>query len=247
LPKFSVITAVYNGARTIEATLESIRLQTFKDFEYIVVDGASTDSTMEILRRWDQVITCWKSEPDFGVYEALNRGLALARGEWISFLGADDTYLPDALGQYAAAIATTSHSAAQYVSSRVELVQGDRVVRTIGSGWSWPAFAHHMTVAHVGSMHHRSLFEQYGNFDQSYRICGDYEFLLRPRDQLRSGFIDRVTARMSVDGMSTAKIPEALAEQARAKRTTGGRAPWRCTLEQQLAHIRARSRQLLWY
>jgi glycosyltransferase involved in cell wall biosynthesis len=246
-PLFSVITAVRNGAATLQAAIDSVVAQTCRDFEYIVLDGASTDDTVALLTRNSRHLDHWVSEPDTGVYDAWNKALRLARGHWIAFLGADDTYFPDALASYAEYIAANETAGLQYVSSRVELVKNGKVVRTLGSAWSWPLFSRYMTVAHVGSIHHRSLFERYGRFDASYRSCGDYELLLRPRGALRAGFMNRVTARMSLGGISNANSRRALDEQQRAKRTAGGRAAWKCALERRSAHLRDTVRSLLWY
>jgi glycosyltransferase involved in cell wall biosynthesis len=246
-PLFSVVTAVLNGSRTLEATIESVSHQTFRDFEYIVLDGASTDGTIEIIKRNSGRIHYWQSERDSGLYAAWNKALTLARGEWISFLGADDVYYPDALSHYGQAIAKLPEGEVQYLSSRVQLVKDGRVVRTIGKAWSWPAFARYMTVAHVGSMHHRSLFQRYGRFDDTYRLCGDYELLLRARGELRAAFLERVTAKMAHGGISSANISLALTEQERAKHMAGGRAAWRCALERKTAHVKHRYRSLLWY
>jgi len=246
-PFFSVVTAVFNGAATLEATIASLRRQTFRNFEYVVLDGGSTDGTVRLLEKHGSEIAYWRSERDSGIYDAWNKAISVARGQWISFLGADDVYCPDALAQYAATIAGQAQAQLQYVSSRVRLVKAGKAVRTIGTAWSWPAFSRYMTVAHVGSMHHRSLFEEYGRFDQSYRLCADYEFLLRPRERLRSAFLDQVTAEMALGGVSNANARSALAEQERAKRTTGGRAGWLCAFERRKAHVTDTCRSLLWY
>jgi glycosyltransferase involved in cell wall biosynthesis len=243
-PKLSIVTAVFNADHTLQATIDSLSQQSFRDFEYIVLDGGSTDGTPQILQRNSVRLDYWASERDTGIYNAWNKGLSVARGEWIAFLGADDVYLPDALAQYARAIAALP-GGTQYISSRVQLVKGGKVTRTIGARWSWPAFAHHMTVAHVGSLHHRSLFERYGRFDESYRSGADYELLLRPRKTLRAAFINRVTARMALGGASNANVELALREEERAKRTTGGRAAWLCAMERVTARFKYRCRSVI--
>jgi glycosyltransferase involved in cell wall biosynthesis len=246
-PLFSIVTVVFNGAKTLQATIESVSGQTFRNFEYIVLDGASSDGTVALLGKNSSRINYWKSEPDSGIYCAWNKALSIIRGEWVAFLGADDVYYPDALGQYAKLINALPAGSLHYVSSRVELVKRDEVVRTIGFGWSWPAFSRYMTVAHVGSMHHRSLFRDYGHFDESYRLCADYELLLRPRERLRAAFLDQITAKMALGGISNAHASLALTEQERAKRATGGRAAWLCALERKTAHVKDKCRSLLWY
>jgi hypothetical protein len=96
-------------------------------------------------------------------------------------------------------------------------------------------------------MHHRSLFDEYGRFDESYRLSADYELLLRPRNQLRTAFCDRVTAKMAWGGVSNANTRQALEEQERAKRTAGGRSQWACALERRSAYFRHVCRSLIWY
>lgn len=246
-PLITVATVVMNGANTIENTISSVASQTFRNFEYIVIDGASTDGTLSLLEKHSDQIDYWVSQRDSGIYGAWNKAISLARGHWISFLGADDTYCLNALADYAQLISNLPDTTVQYISSRVQLIRNGKPVRTIGSPWAWPAFSRFMTVAHVGSMHHRSLFEKYGSFDDRYRVCGDYEMLLRPRDALRAAFLDRVTARMTLGGVSNANVELALAEQERAKRVTGKRAAWMCALERRKAHMTAFCRSLFWY
>lgn len=244
-PLFTVATVVMNGAKTLENTITSVARQTFCEFEYIVIDGGSTDGSVSILEKHRDRIDYWISERDSGIYSAWNKAISLARGQWISFLGADDTYCANALADYAQLISNLPDTEVQYISSRVELIKNGKSVRTIGLPWAWPAFSRYMTVAHVGSMHHRSLFEEYGLFDERYRVCGDYEMLLRPRHALRAAFLDRVTARMTLGGVSNANVALALEEQERAKRLTGRRAGWICALERRKAHVISLCRSLL--
>lgn len=102
-PLITIATVVRNGAATLDATIRSVAAQTFTDMEYVVIDGGSTDGTLDILRRHEAHITAWISEPDKGIYDAMNKALALARGRWLLFLGADDTLTaPDILEHVAA-------------------------------------------------------------------------------------------------------------------------------------------------
>jgi glycosyltransferase involved in cell wall biosynthesis len=230
-PLFTIVTAVRNGARSIERTIQSVANQTFRDFEYLVVDAASDDGTVRILEQCNDLIDYWRSEPDRGIYDAFNKGIRLARGEWIAFLGADDEYYPDALQSYADFLSTDRSAGLQYISSRVELTRAGRVYRTVGKAWSWRDFSKFMSVAHVGSMHHRTLFGQFGPFDETYRICGDYELLLRPRANLRTAFLPITTARMAYGGISNLHPLPVLFEVRRAKRTSGGRPALLCLVE----------------
>jgi glycosyltransferase involved in cell wall biosynthesis len=93
-PKISVLTVVRNGAATLSRAIESVVGQLNDDIEYVIVDGASTDSTLEIIKAYEDRIAFWVSEPDHGIYDAMNKALAFARGDWIIFLGADDQLNP---------------------------------------------------------------------------------------------------------------------------------------------------------
>ncbi|WP_462319243.1 glycosyltransferase [Marinilabilia sp.] len=90
--KISIITVTYQSARTLSATIDSVRRQTFKDFEYIVVDGGSTDDTIDILKKNSDVVDKWISEPDGGIYDAMNKGIGLSEGELVGFIHADDVF-----------------------------------------------------------------------------------------------------------------------------------------------------------
>lgn len=217
----TIITAVYNAAQLIEETILSVLKQSYNNVEYIIIDGGSTDGTLDILRKYEHAIDYWISEPDRGIYDAWNKGVCLARGEWIAFLGAGDLLMKEALQSYTDLISSYRHCIPEFVSSRVNLISGTRVLRSIGQKWKWNVFRKWMNVAHVGSLHSRSLFERYGLYDTSYRICADYEFLLRPGASLRSAYMDSITAYMRVGGTSNSL--QALWEAERAKVSTGGR------------------------
>lgn len=216
--RVSVITAVYNAAPTLEECLLSVQHQSYSDVEHIVIDGGSTDGSVDILQRHSSLLAFWISEPDSGVFDAWNKGLSAATGEWISFLGADDVLLPDAVSKYVTACTGTD---AQYISSLVRWIRPGIPDKIIGQPWSWPAFQRKMTTAHVGSLHRFDLFDKYGNYDTSYKIAGDYEFLLRPGRNLKSIFVSEITAAMLAGGNSDCFA--ALTEIQRAKICTGGR------------------------
>jgi glycosyltransferase involved in cell wall biosynthesis len=244
-PFITVVTTVFNGAATIEKTIQSLVRQSFRNFEYLVLDAASDDGTVRILEGFGDQIDHWRSEPDEGIYDAWNKALQMARGRWIAFLGADDEYYPDALENYARFLSNHDDGTLQYLSSRVVVMREGRRPVTIGRPWKWPEFSRYMSVAHVGSLHRTQLFEQYGQFDPNYRICGDYELLLRPRAALRAAFLPVCTALMAYGGVSNLRPRAALLEAERAKRTSGGRAAWLCALEFQLALAGTTMRKLV--
>lgn len=244
IPKLSIITSTLNADITFSCLLESIRNQYNSDIEFIVIDGGSKDRTIDLIKLNSDIISYYISEPDSGIYNAWNKGVKISKGEWISFVGADDIFCDDAISGYLSAIGN-SKPGTEYISSRVRYHPNKSHQRIIGEAWMWPAFQKHMTVAHVGSVHHRSLFEKYGYFDESYQICGDYEFLLRPRSLLRADFFNQITANMGGDGKSNNYLTETFKETARAKITSGGRSRALSNFEAYIGLIKSSTRALL--
>lgn len=199
-PSISIIIATYNDATTLPLAIQSILAQNAIGVEIIVIDGASSDGTSQLLKSYGKKISAWISEPDKGIYDAWNKGLELAQGEWIAFLGSDDILCPMAIHKYRRFI--KCNPGLNYISSRVRLKCTDGSMRIIGGAWHWSIFRRHMNVAHVGSLHRRALFRMYGNFDSRLKVCGDYDFLLRVGEQLRSGFVNQVLVEMSAGGVS---------------------------------------------
>ncbi|WEA02320.1 glycosyltransferase family 2 protein [Mucilaginibacter sp. SJ] len=204
-PLVTVITSSFNSASTIEQTICSVINQTYTNIEYIVIDGGSTDGTVEILRKYDKNITYWVSEPDKGIYNAWNKGLKSAKGDWISFLGADDIYLNNAIENYVTYINYNQQKAEfDFVSSVMEYVDKDlNVLRLVGKPWYWRGFNDTMVTIHCGALHNRNFFEKYGCFDESYRSAGDYALLLKAGQNLKSGFINTITVKMREGGVSS--------------------------------------------
>lgn len=214
-PLISLITSTLNARDHLPHLAESLRLQAYANFEWIVIDGGSTDGTQNLLAATTEV-THWVSEPDNGIYDAWNKGLARAQGDWIVFVGADDRLTPNAVNALLTA-AKQSSTQPDYVSGRVVMTRKGMRVKTIGRPWSWNIFRHYMCVAHTASMHHRSYFERYGKFDTSFRISGDYELLLRAGSGLRTAYTDTVVAHSEVGGRSNSDATVFL-ENLRAKR-----------------------------
>ncbi len=221
-PTISIVIACFNARATLAAALDSLLAQSYPNVEIIVVDGASHDGTVELIQSYSDRISTWISEPDTGIYDAWNKGVRLAKGEWIGFLGADDVYLPNALQIYADYIG--AHPGLEFVSGHVELFNELGKTRVIGEPWHWARFRRFMCVAHVGSLHARNLFENHGHYDTAYRVCGDYELLLRAGAGLRAGFVNTIISRMKSGGVSGTNRC-ALDETRRAKVNTNAVTP----------------------
>jgi len=174
-PKLSVITVCYNGARFLEQTILSVVGQTYPNLEYVIIDGGSTDGTHDILSKHDDKITRWISEPDQGIADAMNKGLALATGELVMFLHADD-YLthPSVLQEAVAEIKSgyDVHAFPIYFSTNNKLVL--RAPRCFGWRTNFK-----LGTSHQGILCPRDLFREIGLFDPTLRILMDYDFFLR--------------------------------------------------------------------
>lgn len=234
-PLVSVITGVFNGAEFLERCIQSVMDQNYPNIEHIIIDGGSTDGSTDILRRFDQKIAFWISEPDSGVSEAWNKGVARAHGEWICFLGADDEFLPGAVSAYMKL--ASQHPEADYLLSRLRRVYPSGYVRTKGEPWTWSKFQKRMNTAHPGSMHRRSFLQKVGAFDTAYRTALDYELLLRVRNQLKTAYMPTVTVMMRAGGISDSSA--ALREAQQAKVRSGGRPKPLAALEFQIENSKS--------
>ncbi len=208
-PVISVVVAVFNGAGPLARCLDSIASQTYPHRELLVMDGGSTDGTVALLQARTGEIAYWETQPDRGIYHAWNKALAHAAGDWICFLGADDFFWDrDALASLAAHLPAAGSPVRVVYGQTAVLSPSGAVVRREGRPWaqSRAGLAWTLTLPHPGLLHHRSLFDDYGPFDETLRIVGDYELLLRElKPHGPSGealFVPRVTVGFGHGGVS---------------------------------------------
>ena len=178
--KVTVIVAVYNGAQTLQACLESIASQTYRNIELIVMDGGSVDGTVEILQRNSQQISYWESASDSGIYHAWNKALAHTTGDWIYFLGADDLFHDDYVLEKFVTLMSAVKVPPLIAYAQIEYCKGDK--RTVlGTPWEEinRTILSTMCIPHQGTFHHKELFSRFGGFSEQYRIAGDYHLLLK--------------------------------------------------------------------
>lgn len=205
--RISIITVAYNAARTIADTLESVAAQTHPEIEHIVVDGASTDGTLEIIERHGKHVARFISEPDRGIYDAMNKGLDLATGEVIGFLNADDVYADNAVLERVSAIMARGNLDALFGDAEfVSPVRPDHPLRRYRSerfrperiAWGWMP-------AHPALFMKRSVYERFGKFRADYRIAGDFELVARVfhGGTLTYRHVPEVLVRMRTGGIST--------------------------------------------
>jgi glycosyltransferase involved in cell wall biosynthesis len=208
--KISVITACYNSADTIAETLQSVTAQTYPDIEYIIIDGASTDATLDIVAQYAHHITRVESGRDGGIYFALNKGISLATGDIIAFLHADDVFAHhDVL----------THVAAEFTRSAADSVYGDlnyvdrldlsRVIRRWKSGaYAANLFRKGWMPPHPSFFLRRSCYEKYGNFNTTFRTAADYELMLRMLHvhKISVSYLPEVLVLMRTGGVSNASL-----------------------------------------
>ena len=199
----SIIIATYNAAATLQKCLDSIRSQKAQEVELLVIDGLSSDNTMEIVAQNRDIINIAVSEKDNGLYDAWNKGIVRSKGDWILFIGADDVLEDGAISAYQELIELNADKEFDYISANVNYIDNNgRIIKTLGSAWDWNVFQKKMNVAHVASLHNKRLFDEIGLFDLNYKICADYELLLRKRDKLRALFMPVTVASMQMGGVS---------------------------------------------
>ena len=227
---FTIIVAVLNNKESLKRCIESVNNQTYPHKELIIIDGGSTDGTVEILKNNDDNIAYWESETDKGIYHAWNKALKHVTGEWICFLGADDYFWDNhVLTNMAPHIVKAKNCGIRVVYGRVaHMGQAGQVIKFLGEPWEkirW-LMPHGMPLPHTGLMHHQSLFKTYGLFDETFQIAGDYEFLLRELKKSDALYIhDVIVAGWQVGGTSYQNFLSSHREMGRARRKNGFNTP----------------------
>ena len=205
--KITVIIASLNAGSTLQRCLDSICNQSHKNYEIVVMDSGSKDGTVDILERNAHRLVYWESEPDKGVYDAWNKALDHATGEWICFLGVDDYFWSSDVLEKLMPHLGKAYPESLVVYGKVAYVNKmGEFLDTIGEPWEKVAekFKQTMPLPHPGLMHHREIFEKHGKFDSSFRIAGDYEFLLRELKEGSAVFVpDVIVVGMQMGGAST--------------------------------------------
>lgn len=204
MKKISIITATYNAETVLENMIQSIILQKTNEIEFIIIDGNSKDNTIKIIKNYNTYIDYFVSEPDKGIYDAWNKGIVAAKGEWLMFIGADDELLPDAINKYLDLLNSKDLSSYDYISAQNEFINDEnRILKIVGNGAKWKLMRRGNSAAHVASLHHKkNLFGSIGYYNLNYKICADYELLLRKKNSFKSYFFKTKIAKMKVGGMS---------------------------------------------
>jgi glycosyltransferase len=226
--KISIITAVHNNRDTIAQALDSVLAQDHPNVELIVIDGGSTDGTLQVLQGYADRLAVLVSEPDRGIYDALNKGIARAGGEVVGFLHSDDLFADEAvLSRISSAFADPAVDAAYGDLLYVRKDDPSRVVRNWRADAFTPAkLARGWMPPHPTFYVRRAVYAALGGYDTSYRIAADYDCVLRllGRGGVRTAYIPEVLVKMRVGGASNRSLKNILQksrEDYRALRTSG--------------------------
>ncbi|MBE9090498.1 glycosyltransferase [Microcystis aeruginosa LEGE 11464] len=218
VPLVTIITVVFNGEKHLEQTIQSIISQTYDNVEYIIIDGGSTDGTVDIIRKYEEVIDYWVSEPDAGISDAMNKGISLATGILINHLHAGDKFAADT---------TLSSVVSSYNSEGWRWCFGNQLLRshtddTIVGCFCPPKFSQKLlhivnTIPHSTVFSERALIEEVNGFDNNYKCAMDYHLWLRFTQLSKPKQFDYATAEFLLGGRSS-DVKLALREEFRARK-----------------------------
>jgi len=210
--KISLITVVYNGAAFLEDCIKSVLVQDYSNLEYIVIDGGSTDGSVEIISTYKANITHWLSEKDKGMYDALNKGIDLATGEVIGILNADDMLAsPDIISHIAECFSNQNADALYGNLNYIHPLHTDKITRKwIAKPFTKKDIMLGWMPAHPTFYAKRKLFDIYGMYSLDYGSAGDYELMIRflYKNAVKAVFLDKLIVNMRTGGMSNATLKQ---------------------------------------
>lgn len=208
--KVSIITITYNSAETIEDTIQSVLSQDYKDIEYIIVDGASKDGTLEIIDRYKSSVSKFVSERDKGIYDAMNKGVAMATGDVIGILNSDDFYADaHVISDIVKTIQQANSDGCYADLVYVDRIATNKVIRSWKSGeYRHGDFLRGWMPPHPTFFVKRSVYEAHGNYSLQLRSAADYELMLRfiHKNRIRLSYLPRIITKMRAGGQSNVTL-----------------------------------------
>lgn len=211
-PKISIITVVYNGGQFLEETMQSVINQTYDNIEYIIIDGGSTDGTLDIIKKHEDRIDYWVSEPDKGIYDAMNKGIDVASGEWINFMNGGDIFFnKDTLKDIFRNYKDFSNIDILYGDLQVDYGSFKRIVRIkkLQDIWKGMVFSHQSSF--ISAKYHKN-----NKYTLTYNIAGDFEFFYNAFCGKRVfRYINEIIATNSIEGVSDINRLQTLRQQNR--------------------------------
>lgn len=203
--KISIITVCYNSAKTIEKTFQSVQSQTYKNIEYIFVDGGSKDGTLDIVKKYKEVISKLVSEPDKGLYDAMNKGVDMATGDVVGILNSDDIFTDEFVLENVAKFHLENNVDAS-VGNITQFNELGKIVRKYSAkNWHPEKLKIGFMPAHPAIFFKRDLFEKYGNYQLDFISGADYELIIRffLKNKITWKFSNITTTSMLIGGISS--------------------------------------------
>jgi glycosyltransferase involved in cell wall biosynthesis len=206
--KISIITVCYNSAKTIEKTFQSVAAQTYKDVEYIVVDGGSKDATLDIVAKYKELVSKSVSEPDKGLYDAMNKGIKMATGDLVGILNSDDIFTDDHVLENVANFHLQNNVDAS-VGNIIQFNEDGKTVRKYSAkNWNPEKLKIGFMPAHPAIFFKRELFDQFGDYQLDFTIGADYELITRffLKHKITWKFSNITTTSMLIGGLSSSGV-----------------------------------------
>ena len=201
-PLISIITVVYNGEKYLEQTIKSVINQTYKSIEYIIIDGGSTDKTLDIIKKYEKHISYWVSEPDKGLYDAMNKGIGVAKGELIGMINSDDWYEPNAVELIVNAYKNNPNKTIFHADRYDVDESGNRKIKKFHpSNFKFKYYG--MTYNHPSMFITKDEYKKH-LYNTELRALSDYQFVLEAFLRNRDTFlyIDKAIVNYRLDGIS---------------------------------------------
>ncbi len=213
----TIITVCYNSEEFIKQTIESVLYQTYKNFEYIIVDGGSSDETLNIIKSYEPKFDGrlrWISEPDGGIYDAMNKGILLAKGKWIGIINSDDWYEQEAISMIANLF--SSNNDIQLIHGKIRIIDFNNNFKKIVGGLEDVkrlSYKDFMPICHPSSFVRIDVYNKLGLFNQQYKIAADYDFVMRcVEDKINIRYIDEIICNFRDGGISNTNWKKSLKE-----------------------------------
>lgn len=208
--KISIISVVLNNKDLIEDCINSVLSQTYDNIEYIIIDGGSTDGTIDVIKKYDNKIARWVSEPDKGIYDAMNKGIRMATGDVVGILNADDTYYStDVLNDIATCMSDIKIDACYSDLVYVDPKNVNRIIRYWKSCSFVPGlFKQAWVPPHPTFFVRKRKYDQYGVFDLQYRLAADFELMARFLEKygIQVAYIPKIFVKMRVGGATNKSL-----------------------------------------
>jgi glycosyltransferase involved in cell wall biosynthesis len=215
-PFATIITVCYNSSATIERTILSVLNQTCNFFEYIIIDGKSTDGTLDIIKKYDEIFKnkgisfTWISEPDKGIYDAMNKGIKLATGDFLFFLNANDVFYNEYVLENVTRV-LEENKEIKFLFGNIRIVKDKK-------DYYFPTYERITNVfsliinniCHQSIFYHKSLFELFGYYSKDYKICGDWDFNIKclVKNKVSAGYFPIVITKFLWGGLCSRKDTE---------------------------------------